>query len=29
MELHELDENEFDVIWERSRALLLRRLRGD
>lgn len=29
MELYELDENEFDVIWERSRALLIRRLRGD
>ena len=29
MELHDLDEDEFDVIWQRTRALLIRRLRGD
>ena len=29
VKLHELDEDEFDVIWQRTRALLIRRLRGD
>ena len=29
MELHGLDEDEFDVVWQRTRALLIRRLRGD